>query len=241
MTPELEAVLCRINPPSEIKTLEDLRGVIHSADRYSLVERRFYEEVVQVFADIAAGGVAGDILAAGVWKGGSAVYLQALNRHFHLNKRLWLSDTFSGFVRDNIQHKKDLRALRLMEMFVGFEQPEHSLFPGVAEVKQLFHDCSLWDELVNIIPGPLEVTLRELDLGRLCFVHVDVDLYEPTKAALEIAYPKLEPGGYVVVDDYGVEQFNCKEAVDEFRAEHGITAPMRFMTSYAVCWKKLDV
>ncbi len=241
MSPDLEAVLRRINPPEKLQSLEDVRRAVNSPDCYSVVEKKFYEDVVQLFADLAASKVPGDILATGVWKGGSALYLQALNRHFGLNRRLWLSDTFSGFVHERISHKKDQWALRLLSKFVNFEHPDNARFPSAADVEQLFQSCELWDERVQIVQGPLEATLPSLEIESLCFVHIDVDLYEPTRDALEFAYPRLRPGGYVVVDDYGAAAFNCKEAVDEFRAQHAISAPMRFMTTYAVCWQKPHV
>jgi hypothetical protein len=235
MTPELDAVLALINPPEKIESLHDLRRLVDAPDRYSLIERRFFDEVGPIFAELSATGIAGDLLVAGVWRGGSAAYFQALNRHFRLDRRLWLLDTFAGFVHERIQHRKDQWSLRMLKKF---EQPDSSIFPGADQVRELFRACQLWDERVQIAAGPLEETFPSLLIDKLSLLHIDVDFYEPTRAALEIGYPKLEPGGYVIVDDYGVGAFNCKEAVDEFRAAHGVTAPMRFLTTYAVCWKK---
>lgn len=51
------------------------------------------------------------------------------------------------------------------------------------------------------------------------FIHIDVDLYEPTRASLEVLYPRLVPGGVIVFDDHGFR--NCpgarKAAEDFFR------------------------
>ena len=50
------------------------------------------------------------------------------------------------------------------------------------------------------------------------FVMIDVDLYQPTKAALEIFWNRTS-GGIIFVDDYGFKDFpGCKVAVDEFLA-----------------------
>jgi hypothetical protein len=38
---------------------------------------------------------------------------------------------------------------------------------------------------------------------RYRFVHIDVVLYDPTLASLEHFYPRLVPGGIIVVDDHG--------------------------------------
>lgn len=38
---------------------------------------------------------------------------------------------------------------------------------------------------------------------RFRLVHIDVDLYEPTRDSLAFFYPRLSPGGAIVMDDYG--------------------------------------
>lgn len=48
------------------------------------------------------------------------------------------------------------------------------------------------------------------------FIHVDVDLYHPTKASLEYFWPRLVPAGVMVCDDYNWS--GAKRAVDEFAA-----------------------
>jgi O-methyltransferase len=58
------------------------------------------------------------------------------------------------------------------------------------------------------------------DGGRYRFVHVDVDLYQPTKASLEYFWPLLVPGGVMVCDDYNWS--GAKRAVAEFAAQAGV-------------------
>jgi hypothetical protein len=105
-------------------------------------------------------------------------------------------------------------------------------------VERLFRSCNLWDDQVTVLAGPLESTLPPLGLTSLALVHIDVDFYEPTHAALDLTYPKLQLGGYVIVDDYGAHLFNCSDAVDDYRAANNITEKMQYLTDYAVCWKK---
>ena len=38
---------------------------------------------------------------------------------------------------------------------------------------------------------------------RLCFCHIDVDVYESAKDAFAFAWPRLVSGGVIVFDDYG--------------------------------------
>ena len=58
------------------------------------------------------------------------------------------------------------------------------------------------------------------------------DLYASTHDALGALYPRLSPGGVVLIDDYG-SFAGCAVAVDEYRAGHNITAPLRKQSSYA--------
>lgn len=55
------------------------------------------------------------------------------------------------------------------------------------------------------------------------FIHIDVDLYQPTKDSLEFFYPRLQRWWIIVCDDYG---FNtcpwAKKAFDEFAKKNDI-------------------
>lgn len=56
-------------------------------------------------------------------------------------------------------------------------------------------------------------------------LHIDADWHDSVKLALQTFYPKLSPGGYCAVDDYNFWA-GTKQAVDDFRSEHRITAPI---------------
>jgi len=45
---------------------------------------------------------------------------------------------------------------------------------------------------------------------------MDADLYNPTKAGLEFFYPRLSPGGVILVHDYNYKWEGLMKAVDEF-------------------------
>ena len=61
--------------------------------------------------------------------------------------------------------------------------------------------------------------LSKLPDGPYAPVHVDLDLYEPTRAALAYAYDRMSPGGLVLCDGYGFATCpGARQAVDEFMA-----------------------
>ena len=50
---------------------------------------------------------------------------------------------------------------------------------------------------------------------KLSLIHIDVDVYEPSKLILELLWENLESGGVLMLDDYGTVAGETK-AVDEF-------------------------
>ncbi|MCP5182116.1 MAG: class I SAM-dependent methyltransferase [Pseudomonadales bacterium] len=55
---------------------------------------------------------------------------------------------------------------------------------------------------------------------RFALVHIDVDLYQPTRDALEFFYPRMVPGGMILCDDYGFASCpGATQAFDDFFAD----------------------
>ncbi len=52
------------------------------------------------------------------------------------------------------------------------------------------------------------------------FLHIDVDLYEPTRDSIEFFYPRMRNGGIILCDDYGFTSCpGATLAIDEFLAD----------------------
>lgn len=52
------------------------------------------------------------------------------------------------------------------------------------------------------------------------FVHIDVDLYQPTRDSLEFFYPRMAAGGVILLDDHGLTTCaGATRAADEFMVE----------------------
>lgn len=81
----------------------------------------------------------------------------------------------------------------------------------------------IWREFpdVEIRRGWIPDVFEDVPERRYRFVHVDVDLYAPTRAAFDYFCPRLVPGGVIATDDYNWP--GGKRAVDEACARHGLT------------------
>ena len=82
----------------------------------------------------------------------------------------------------------------------------------------------------GIDPGRLELVAGDIRTSasdyarrnpglRIALLHMDLDLGEPTFAALTALWPRVVAGGIVVFDEYAVPQWSESDGVDRFLAE----------------------
>lgn len=167
------------------------------------------------------GGVPGALVDCGVYNGGSTLLL-SLGAP---NRRVWAFDSFSGMPSPG------------PEDGVGDEWTGAS-HGSEQRLAELFERHGARERL-QIVAGWFEDTLpREAGrVGPIAVLHLDCDWYESIKPALAALYPSVSPGGFVVIDDYGHFE-GARKATDEFRAAHGITAPLEHIDYRVVYWRK---
>jgi hypothetical protein len=70
------------------------------------------------------------------------------------------------------------------------------------------------------------------------FVHIDVDLYEPTLQSIEFLWPRLSPRGLMLLDDYGASSFpGAQRAADEYFKDRRDCFLMEHVSGQAVVFK----
>jgi hypothetical protein len=146
-------------------------------------------------------GVRGDFLELGAYRGNTAALLATLARR--MGSTAWILDTFEGF---NPEDLKGIDASHRME----FEDT------SLEAVRAL-----VGEENTRYIKGYFpESTTQMPDDLTFCMVHIDCDLYKPISEALAYFYPRLVPGGYLIVHDYACLAWDgAEKAVDEFFAD----------------------
>ena len=72
-------------------------------------------------------------------------------------------------------------------------------------------------DFVKIYKGWIPKRFSEIENKKFQFIHIDVDLYQPTYDSIAFFFPRLVEGGVIHCDDYNMCQFlGCKAAVDEY-------------------------
>lgn len=182
--------------------------------------------------EVLKNGVPGDLIETGVWKGGMTILMRGILKAYNCqDRKVWVADSFSGLPKpDPKTHLKDA-------LFYFLMSPLEYLAIPFEYVEGLFSRYGLLDSQVCFLRGWFSETLSKADIQTLAVVRLDGDLYESTHDALHHLYPKLSPGGFLIVDDYGVP-CGCRKAVDEYRAKHGITEEILPITDTSVYWRK---
>lgn len=204
-------------------------GLDWPAHAETMVGLRRLANVKHAIATIVAEDVPGDLIEAGVWRGGSAILMRAaLAAHGDEQRRVWVADSFAGLPTASPRYPID-RGLDY--------DTEAQLAVGVEHVRANFARYGMLDERVRFLEGWFKDTLPSAPIERLSLIRLDGDLYESTIDALNALYGRLSVGGFCIVDDYGALEA-CRLAVLDFRAEHGIGEPIIPIDWTGVYWRR---
>jgi O-methyltransferase len=173
--------------------------------------------------------VAGDYIETGVWRGGACIYVRAiLKARGVTDRKVYLADSFCGLPKPSGRFRQDRR-----DRLFKFSE----LAISKREVSENFEAYGLLDEQVVFLEGWFRDTLPTLATERFALIRLDGDMYESTMDALTHLYPRLSPGGFAIIDDYGALK-NCRRAVHDYLDAHSLTTEIVPVDHSAVWWRK---
>lgn len=174
---------------------DDVTGLVVQSD-----DPVRYASVALAISSLLRRGVPGAFAELGVYKGHLSRFIHTIARE----RRYYLFDTFAGFPPEDLSTNDtrfDDTSLDLVIETIG--------------------------DLENIVirKGYFPQTSEGLESERFAFVMLDADLYKPTLAGLKFFYPRLSPGGYLVLHDYNSPESNwaVSTAVAEFNRDFSLT------------------
>ncbi len=197
---------------------------------HTMVGTKRLDNVRDCIEDVLRNRVPGDLIEAGVWRGGVTIFMRAVLRaHGVRDRTVWVADSFAGLPKPDSARYPEDGCYDLS----GFK----SLAVPVDEVRANFARYGLLDGQVAFLEGWFRDTLPAAPIERLAVMRLDADLYESTMDALTNLYPRLSPGGYVIVDDYWNSP-PCHRAVNDYRRQHGIEEPIVIVDWSGITWQK---
>lgn len=174
---------------------------------------------------IVTNNIPGDVVECGVWKGGSmmavADTLLSLN---HQERHLYLFDTFDG-MSDPSEHDLNFRGENATKLLKeSSKQKEDSVwcYAQIDAVKAAMHSIGYDENKIHLVKGKVEDTLPEQSPSTIALLRLDTDWYNSTRHELIHLFPRISPGGVIIIDDYGYWQ-GARKAVDEYIKENKIS------------------
>mgnify|MGYP001171287665 CR=1 FL=1 len=159
----------------------------------------------------------GDILEFGVYKGTSLVRLLSFrNLLENENSRKVFGFDIFGKFPNSLELKSDRQFVQRFEEAGGF---------GISKKELEFHLHNKGLRNFELIEGDILKTIPEFlsnnQSRKISLLHIDVDVYEPTKKILGYLWDKVVKGGIIMLDDYGTVEGETK-AVDEFLTDKNV-------------------
>lgn len=215
-------------PPPEREREEGRDRPLYAQTMIGLKRMRNLRDAVET---VIAEGVGGDLIEAGVWRGGASILMRGvLAAYEEPGRRVFVADSFAGLPEPDAE-RYPLDAADL-------NYAEEELAVGVDEVRANFERYGLLDDRVRFVAGWFRDTLPALAEETFAVVRLDGDLYESTMDGLVNLYPRLAVGGYLIIDDYGFE--NSRAAVEDYRREHGISEPIELVDWVGAYWRRRE-
>ena len=158
--------------------------------------------------------VPGDLVECGVFKGASLVRFAMMRELFGTpeGKKIVGFDAFGAFPETDFEADKPFRA--------AFIEGSGESGIGVAQLEKVLAHKGIGRN-IELVAGDVRQTVpdyvRKHPEMRISLLNIDTDVYEPAVTILRELYPRIVPGGILVLDDYGVFPGETA-AVDEFFA-----------------------
>ena len=152
----------------------------------------------------------GDTVEAGCWHGGSTLLIM-----------------LAGQKSGKMHH--------IFDSFEGLSEPETAdVVANDRAFKWKKHDLSTTEDILHknikgqgnytVYKGWIPDHFEKVADRKFSFVHIDVDLYQPTYDTLAFFYERTLPGGIIICDDYGYETCpGAYKACNEFMEDKAET------------------
>lgn len=171
--------------------------------------------LMTLFYCVLEAAVPGEVAECGCYAGLSSLQMATTMRRFNYafnGLGLHLFDSFEGLSEpvaedfNNATHD------------IKFQLETNDFKIGDDHVRKVFTEQGYPN--VQIYKGWIPSRFNEVADRVFKFVHLDVDLYEPTKEGLEFFWPRMYKGGVIITDDY--DWPGPRKAIDDFAAANGI-------------------
>jgi hypothetical protein len=127
-------------------------------------------------------------------------------------RKFWLFDTFRGIPVEQARSDEERANVQVhneLNYFDCYELAEQNFAPYPN---------------AHLVRGTVPETLDSVEIERVAYLSIDMNIALPERAALEHFWPKLSSGGVVLLDDYGFRGYEEQhEQADNFAASMSVS------------------
>lgn len=216
----------RIPSPLELEFRRTGRDWPTLAD--SMIGHFRMDNIQQCLNHVIEDDIEGDVIEAGVWRGGASIFMRGILKSYASNKIIYVADYFSGLPAPSKDYPQDaeMNLHTFQQLSIPLEQ-----------VQMNFDRYGMLDGQVVFVPGLFKDTLHHLNDRQWSLIRLDGDMYESTMQSMEALYPQLSVGGYLIQDDY-FQIPQAKQATDDYRDRMGISTPIEQIDWAGGYWRK---
>ena len=199
--------------------------IIRQVQPYTMTTPDRVYALIQAVKYIAENDIKGSMVECGAWRGGSMMAAAlVLQRYQKRDIDLYLYDTFEGMPppdSNDVDSRGKAAATQLSEAPRSKDSMIWAYSP-IEDVQKNLARTGYDASRLHFIKGKVEETLpAQAPEGPISLLRLDTDWYASTKHELEHLYPKLVPGGVLILDDYGWWK-GSRQAFDEYARENNI-------------------
>jgi hypothetical protein len=181
--------------------------------------------LVEAVRYVVANKIDGAMVECGVWKGGSAMAMMLTLKTLGDEEReFYLYDTYAGMSTPGTADVS-FQGEKASEIFSSLKKNSEDTSDWCAspleEVKHNTFGTGYNKDRMCFIQGKVEETIPAHMPQRIALLRLDTDWYESTKHELTHLFPRLQPHGVLIIDDYGYWK-GARKAVDEYIAENKV-------------------
>jgi hypothetical protein len=216
--------LRRREPPGPPPDLE--REFLALYDRCKPYTRTSVERMYALYQAsryLVRAAIPGAVVECGVWRGGSTmIAAMALAAAGDTARELWLYDTYEGMSTPTAEDRdwRGISAADLMQKGEANKETSVWCYSSLDEVRSNMVRTGYPVDRMRFVKGKVEDSIPGQAPAQIALLRLDTDFYESTYHELRHLYPRLAPGGVLIIDDYG-HWAGARKATDQYFAELG--------------------